>query len=443
MPSDAINNIISALEVSPDNIPLRLYLARLYADERLWPESTREYKRVLQSAPDNTDALYGLAQCSYEQQELSQAIVTLEHLLQTDPRHREAGILYCRALLRDGSIGQAIEAYQQLLHYYPSFVDEELDRALKVPGTPQPQTPEEEQRQMLELGDKEFIERPSINFSQVGGMQRVKEEIDLKIIKPLEFKELYAAYGKKAGGGILLYGPPGCGKTHIARATAGQVSASFLSIGINDVMDMWLGKSERNLHAFFEMARANTPCVIFFDEIDALGANRKDIRNAENRHLINQFLSEMDGIEANNDGLLIIGATNAPWHLDPAFRRPGRFDRIIFVDPPDAEGRESILKILLSGKPVDDMDYKALAKASAEFSGADLKAVVDVAIERKLSDAFKTGVPAPLSTKDLSQSIKSLRPTTKEWFTTARNYALYANESGLYDEILTYLKLKK
>ncbi|MEO1382188.1 MAG: ATP-binding protein, partial [Bacteroidota bacterium] len=271
----------------------------------------------------------------------------------------------------------------------------------------------------------------------------VKEEIDLKIIKPLQHQEIYKAYGKKIGGGILLYGPPGCGKTHIARATAGQVDAKFINVGISDVLDMWVGNSERNLHEIFEVARANAPCVLFFDEIDALGASRTDMRQSNSRKLINQFLAELDGIEAQNDGLLIIGATNAPWHLDSAFRRPGRFDRIIFVEPPDQESRTDILRIQLKDKPIAKIDYEDIAKRSKDYSGADLNAVIDLAIESKLAEAFKQGVPQPLSTQDLKKALKKHRPSTKDWFASARNYALYSNDSGLYDDVLTYLNIKK
>src|SRR5439155_13099117 len=134
-------------------------------------------------------------------------------------------------------------------------------------------------------------------------------------------------------------------------------------------------------------ARRNRPCVLFFDEVDALAANRTDMRLHGGRHVINQFLSEMDGLEDNNGGLLILAATNAPWHVDSAFRRPGRFDRILFVPPPDAPARASILRVMLKGKPQDTLDVDAAAKKSDGFSGADLKAIVDQAIETKLREA--------------------------------------------------------
>jgi SpoVK/Ycf46/Vps4 family AAA+-type ATPase len=275
----------------------------------------------------------------------------------------------------------------------------------------------------------------------VGGMDALKEEIRLKIIHPLTHPELYKAYGKPIGGGILMYGPPGCGKTHLARATAGEISAAFVAVGINDVLDMWIGSSEKNLHALFEQARRNRPCVLFFDEVDALAASRSDMKHGHGRHVINQFLSELDGVQSSNDGLLILAATNAPWHLDPAFRRPGRFDRILFVPPPDQTARAQILRVLIKGKPVADIDYDHIAKKTDAFSGADLKALIDQTIEAKLRDAMRDGVPKPIATKDLMAAIPTVRPSTREWFSTARNYALYANQGGAYDEVLKYMKL--
>lgn len=264
----------------------------------------------------------------------------------------------------------------------------------------------------------------------------------MKIIHPLEHPEIYRAYGKTAGGGILMYGPPGCGKTHLARATAGEVKATFLSVGISDVLDMWLGESERKLHDLFEEARDSRPSVLFFDEVDALGARRSDMRTQGGRHLINQFLAELDGIDSANDGVLILAATNAPWHVDEAFRRPGRFDRVLFVPPPDRAARQAILRIMLRDKPCEGENLARLAGKTKDFSGADLLGLVDQAVEAKISQAMRDLVPKPLSYKDLAGALKRVKPSTADWFSTARNYVLYANRGGMYDDVRDYMGVK-
>jgi len=271
-------------------------------------------------------------------------------------------------------------------------------------------------------------------------MEELKEEIRMKIIYPLTNPELYKAYGKRAGGGILMYGPPGCGKTFLARATAGEVRANFISVGLHDILDMWLGNSEKNLHEVFVLARKVAPCVLFFDEVDALGASRTDLRHSAGRHVINQFLSELDGVDTSNEGVLILAATNAPWHLDPAFRRPGRFDRVLFVPPPDSPARTAILQLHLAGKPTDRLDFGRLARMTEGFSGADLMGVVDQAVERRLREALRSGKPTPVMMGDLQEAIKQATPTVQEWFATAKNYAIYANEGGAYDDVLEHLK---
>lgn len=440
--NDLLQNLREALEITPDNDKLRAHLAQTLLTAGKADEAATEYKRVLQTSPRDSKSKLGLAKAFAAMQQWSAAIVILEDLYNQGPPEHEVHLLYSRVLLQEGSFDKAMDIYEQLLKRWPDRPDAELDEEFRVSGNQGDAMEEEgdDDGPPGELNARDLIVKSNVTFSDVGGMQAVKDEIGLKIIQPLLHPDLYKAYGKKIGGGILLYGPPGCGKTHMARATAGEIKATFISMGISDVLDMWLGKSERNMKRIFDVARKNRPCVLFIDEIDALGANRGHMKHSGGSHVINQFLTEMDGIDADNEGLLIIGATNMPWHIDPAFRRPGRFDRTIFVPPPDAEGRASILEILLKGKPVKDVAVRDIAKKTEHFSGADLKAVIDLAIEEKLKSAMKTGVPEPLTTKDLLKAAGTHKATTREWFTTAKNYALYANESGLYDEILKYTK---
>lgn len=447
MDSEELTQLRAAMASSPDNIPLQKLFAQALLRHQKYEEAEVTYKNILRASPDDLSVKLGLATAFCGLSKTSTGLVIIEEMIKNPKPPVRTWLIYAKLLLQAGSGPEAKDAYEKAVLLDPNLKDAFLESEINLLEQ------KDQEPQKIKLGradtseDEEEttidIEKPLTNFSQVGGMDKVKEEISMKIIHPLAHPEIYKAYGKKIGGGILLYGPPGCGKTHLARATAGEVQSNFIPVGISDILDLYLGQSERNLHAIFEKARRLKPAVLFFDEADALGANRTDMRQSAGRHLINQFLSELDGIEYDNEGVLILAATNTPWHLDPAFRRPGRFDRIIFVPPPDEAARAAIFKIHLENKPTQNIDYDQIARKTKDFSGADLQAVIDRAIEQKLTAAMQAGVPQPLTTTDLLQAAKLQKPTTKEWFNTAKNYALFSNESGLYDDILTYLNLKK
>jgi len=280
-----------------------------------------------------------------------------------------------------------------------------------------------------------------ITFADVGGLDDVKEQIRRRIILPFQKPSLFERFRRRAGGGILLYGAPGCGKTMLARATAGECGAAFYSVAIHDVLDMYIGESERKLHALFEEARAHAPAVLFFDEIEALGGKRQYTREATASKLVSQFLAEMDGFAQNNSGVLMLGSTNLPWAVDSAFRRPGRFDRVLFVPPPDEPARASILRLLLDRRPAaPDLNAAAVAKATSGFSGADLSHLVETAADLAIGESIAAGREVPIAQAHLRSALGEVKPTTLEWLTTARNYARYSNESGQYDEVLSFLR---
>lgn len=447
MDSDTVRALREALALTPDNLPLRRHLAETLLKLARYDEAAATCREALTRSADLPDLELILAEAFRAAGKRAEALVVAETLCKRASAPARAHLVRARLLKAEGETEGAARAYRQAVERDETLADEKFAAELGVEDWQ-----EADERERIPAGGlpqkgkasdlPQPMEKPSTAFADVGGMDAVKEQVRKKIIHPIRHPDLYKAYGKKIGGGILLYGPPGCGKTHLARATAGEVKAGFISVGINDVLNMYIGESEKNLHAIFEQARDSAPCVLFFDEVDALGASRTDMRQSAGRQMINQFLSELDGIDAANDGLLVLAATNAPWHLDAAFRRPGRFDRVIFVPPPDEPARAAVLRIQLRGKPVEDIDYEALAAKSKDFSGADLKACVDVAIEDKLDEAMKKGAPTPLTTKDLMKAVKAHKPTTKEWFATARNYALFSNQGGHYDDILEYLKLK-
>jgi transitional endoplasmic reticulum ATPase len=435
-----------AVRLSPDNVPLRRHLGDMLLGAGQAAEAEQAYREALALAPGDREIATGLARAFSEQDKHGEALVLLEDLLTTPEPHPTVHLLAARVLLATGERDAAGSHYRQAVGADPGLADADLAARLDDASPDEVPDPFVVGGRVRAAWDEDVHpvvlppnERPAVTFADVGGMDEVKEEVRLKILLPLTQPELYKAYGKQAGGGILMYGPPGCGKTHLARATAGEAGADFISVGLDEILDMWIGSSERNLHEVFERARFRKPCVLFFDEVDALGASRSDMRGASGRHVINQFLAELDGVKSSNEGILVLAATNAPWHLDPAFRRPGRFDRVLLVPPPDAAARAAILRIQCRGKPVDTIDYDHLAARTPGFSGADLKAVVDRCVEAKLRESMLAGSLRPLTTRDLAGAARAVTPSTREWFATARNYALHANQGGTYDDVLRFM----
>jgi SpoVK/Ycf46/Vps4 family AAA+-type ATPase len=207
---------------------------------------------------------------------------------------------------------------------------------------------------------------------------------------------------------------------------------------------MWIGASERNLHEIFEVARRNSPCVLFFDEVDALGQKRANLRaSASMRGTVNQLLTEMDSVRANNTGVFVLGATNQPWDVDTALLRPGRFDRLLLVSPPDQPAREAILRYHLRNRPLEGIDIGKLARRTEDYSGADLAHLCDSAAECAMEDSVRSGQVRPIRMTDLTTALSDVKPSTGQWLADARNVVMFANSGGRFDDLLGYLKQRR
>ncbi|MDP9022579.1 MAG: AAA family ATPase [Actinomycetota bacterium] len=406
--SDRIRSLRRAVEANPSDPALRLLLAEtLIADGRV-SDGLAEYEVLL-----SLDALPGTEALTAGQLAVSQGRLDLARgLVEAARRH---GVVDGVAAL-EHAISEALEA-----------------RGLqRVPAGPDPDAP-------LFLVDP----ADARTFDDVGGLDEVKRTIHRAIILPQTRPELYERYRRRVGGGVLLYGPPGCGKTLLARATAGECHLPFLNVRIEQILDPWLGVSEQNLHAAFEAARAAAPCVVFLDELDGLAYARRKQAGSAARTLVDLLLQELDAMGADNRDVLVLAASNTPWDIDDALLRPGRFDRRIFVPPPDAPARRTILELLLDGVPTRDVDVSRVASATALFSGADLRAMVELAIDAVIEEALVRGGEPPLTGAHLVEAVASVRPTTIEWLARARNYVEFANADDRYDDVAEYLRRRE
>ncbi len=408
--SDAlIASLLAAVEHAPDDVQLRLHLASLLVDAGRGDDAVAQLAAVLSADPGSVEARALMARA-------------LRPVAAPAPPEPAAGVPEFDWRAAEGEVEGLVP---------PMFVGTDgTDGSDASDGS-------------SSADDVYDVENSSIRLADVGGMVEVKARLEAAFLTPMRNPELRALYGKSMRGGLLLYGPPGCGKTFIARAVAGELEAKFLSVSLADVLDMWIGQSERNLHQIFEIARRNAPCVIFLDEVDAIGQKRSQLRNSAMRGTVNQLLSELDSVGSVNDGVFVLAATNHPWDVDVALRRPGRFDRTLLVLPPDEPARAAILQYHLKDRPVAGIDLARLARRTDGFSGADLAHLCETAAERAMLDSVRTGTARMIGMDDFEVALGEVRPSIGPWLDTARNVAMFANSSGEYDELLSYLKKRK
>ncbi len=283
-------------------------------------------------------------------------------------------------------------------------------------------------------------ERPAVTLADVAGLAEVKRHLDTAFLAPLRNPEVAAAFGQRPGGSLLMYGPPGCGKTFIARAIAGDLGASFIHVTLADLLSSWIGESEKAIQSVFRHARAAAPCVIFFDEFDALGGRRTSGGGGSQsmRMLVTQLLEELDGVAGANDGVYFLAATNRPWDIDSALRRPGRIDKTVLVLPPDAVARAAIVQGALAGKPADDVDVVAVAAATGGFSGADLSHLTTTVLQQAMVESMNSGALVPVTTDAMLAAVGGVIPSTTAWFDQVAPVLEYGVDDGTFDQLRAY-----
>lgn len=385
-------------------------------------------------------------------------LASLAALVEREPTNVALRLHLAELLLGDGNAAEALAHASAVLTANPDDTTAETlaARAKQLIQGPAPVPDEDDSRpkrvalrlvegnRVDEAEPDVEVEAPPITLRDVAGMEAVKHRLNLAFLAPLRNPELRRTFGKSLRGGLLLYGPPGCGKTFIARATAGELGAKFMVVGIADVLDMYLGQSEQNLKGYFEAARRQAPCVLFFDEVDALGRKRSLMRHTAGAGVISQFLAELDGLQADNRGVFVLAATNHPWDVDAALRRPGRLDRMLLVLPPDVQAREAILRAHCRERPTAaDLDFGWLAARTEDYSGADVAHLCEAAAELALEESLTAPTVCPITMAHFKRAMKDVRPSIRPWLETAKNHALFANDGGVYDELLGYLRERK
>ncbi|MEV4126880.1 AAA family ATPase [Nocardia sp. NPDC049707] len=493
-----LTEMLAALERSPEVLALRVRVIELLIDRTRYAEALANCATALTQEPGHARVLELLQQCTIalagaaatpaapsqptpgqpmpgqpmpSEQTSSQSMPGQSTSSQQMPGQPTPG----ESSLSKSAPGQPTPSQLKPSEFTPTeftpteSTPSEPTQAKSTPGEPSPDKAKDQPQQydwaaaeeqlgdiiapaFVNEGSREFVtdsdvgvfEKPTLELADVGGMQDVKRQLELTLLGPIRNPGFAEAFGTSARGGLLLYGPPGCGKTFIASAVAGELGANFYPIEIADILDIYHGSGERNLHEVFELARRNAPCVLFLDEVDALGHKRSQMSGSSwMRNVVNQLLNEMDSATRSNDGVYILGATNHPWDLDVALRRPGRFDRMILVGLPDPEARRAILQYHLRDRPVMGIDLPAIVRRTDGFSGADLAHICTSATQLAMADSISTSTMRPVGMADIEVALSQIKPSAGPWFESARNVVEFANGDGAYDELAKYMRAKK
>jgi SpoVK/Ycf46/Vps4 family AAA+-type ATPase len=400
------------------------------------PELLQGLQAAIVAAPRNLALRVHAAALLLEAGRPAEALAQCGVVLETAPDHQQALEVAARA-------ADAVGDHEQALGY--------RRRRLPVGEPAEPSQPAGEPRLIVPpiripvardpadgyLGE---VDQPRLTLGDLGGMEGIKRRLRTTFLGPLRDPRFARLFGRSLRGGLLLYGPPGCGKTAFARAMAGELASSLLSVDLAHVLDMWVGYSERTLHEIFETARRSAPCVLYLDELDVLGVGRRARRYTVGHGVVDQLVAELYSVSEEHEGVFVIAASEHPWDIDPTLRHPGRFDHTLLVLPPDAEAREAIIRGRLQSRPVTGLDVASLADRTEGFSASDLVVLCETVAEGALEASLVSGSERAITDDDFNPGLGRVRPSTPAWFELARRYALHPGEPLPYEELVAYLR---
>ena len=363
-------------------------------------DALRVLNQIIELEGDRANLYVNRARVNEQLDFFDDAIRDAEQALKIDPNSQEARQTRHSLMLRRQSFGMEDDLYSAFMRG-----DEEMF-----------------------LGD---VKIPETRFEDIGGLAEVKQIIRETIEYPLKYAEISERYGKKAGGGLLFFGPPGCGKTLLARAAAGECGVALINVNLASVLDKWVGNTEKAVSMVFNAARKQAPSILFFDEVDAIGGSRASLQTGWEKKLISQLLIELDGLASTNENVMVLGATNAPWDVDFALRRPGRLGRLVFVPPPSAEERAQIFEIYLKRKPFieAEIDLAEIGRLTEHYSADAIRQIVENAASIPWRAAIKSGEARAINMDDLRAAIAETSPDLVEWEKLVSRYQEFASKS--------------
>jgi SpoVK/Ycf46/Vps4 family AAA+-type ATPase len=421
-------------------------------DESKFDEAIKEYGEAIAIDKEYASAYFNRALNNVIIKNFDDAKKDLQAVMELEPKSADAPLLIGDIAEQKDDLLGARFWYERALSNNPNYTEaknrlEHIDSLLHIDvgkkgGQAQVEVAKKEAKNetVIEEGQikKVAFYKSTTKFDKVVGLDKVKKYLYENVVLAIQKPELFKKYGKKLGVGLILYGPPGNGKTFIVNAIAGESGANVIIARVNQIIDMYTGNTEKNLHAIFEQARQNAPCIIFFDELDALGVKRGggggDGGGGESSALrlaVNQFLVEMNGVEANPEGIFVIGATNTPWDIDPALKRSGRFGDAVYIAPPKYKDRKGIFELYTRNKPRSHISYGRLARATTGYSPADIERVCDKAAMRPLLHEHEHNVSRKLNMRDMMAILKDKDTSggsLDEWYSMVKKDVISKTE---------------